>query len=262
MQIGSTPCVAFDPHGLIFAIATDASTIRLYDVASFDKGPFAVFRDLDRKVQRPGLVWTSITFSPNGAYILVSTDQDIVFIVDGARRCTAACQRMRLRVLTPPGQGRDTWMTRVHPSRVRPAPRPLRFCAAIAFSGELVRTPLTGIVNRDRLRLDAAFTPDSKSVVCGTLRAGVEGAAPPSSQSRADACRPRPPWRTRPVRPALAGSQDGTVHVWDLEKHESIAVLRGHPSPCNVVRFNPRLAMMASACTELVRRAREKLAAP
>ena len=83
------------------------------------QGPFAVFRDIDKAVQRPGLQWTSISFSPNGAYILVSTDQDIVFIVD-------------------------------------------------AFTGELIRSPLTGIVNRDRLRLDAVFTPNSKSVLCGT----------------------------------------------------------------------------------------------
>lgn len=43
------------------------------------------------------------------------------------------------------------------------------------------------------------------------------------------------------------------MHVWDLENHESVAVLRGHPKACNVVKFNPRLAMMASACSELVR---------
>jgi len=40
---------------------------------------------------------------------------------------------------------------------------------AAAFTGQLIKTPLTGIVNHDRLRLLASFTPDSKSVVCGRL---------------------------------------------------------------------------------------------
>jgi len=84
VAIGTTPCVAFDPHGLIFAIATDASTIRLYDSTNFDKGPFEVFRNLDVAAGRPNLQWTSITFSPNGAYILITTDQDVVLVVDGA----------------------------------------------------------------------------------------------------------------------------------------------------------------------------------
>jgi len=45
---------------------------------------------------------------------------------------------------------------------------------AAAFTGQLVKTPLTGIVNHDRLRLLASFTPDSKSVVCGRPeRAGL-----------------------------------------------------------------------------------------
>jgi hypothetical protein len=37
VHIGATPCVAFDPHGLIFAVATQANTIRLYDSTNFDK---------------------------------------------------------------------------------------------------------------------------------------------------------------------------------------------------------------------------------
>jgi COMPASS component SWD2 len=37
------PCVAFDPHGLVFAIGLGRSqTVRMYDVRMFDKGPFGM----------------------------------------------------------------------------------------------------------------------------------------------------------------------------------------------------------------------------
>lgn len=37
------PSAAFDEQGLVFAVAADSGIIKLYDVRSYDKGPFATF---------------------------------------------------------------------------------------------------------------------------------------------------------------------------------------------------------------------------
>ena len=63
----------------------------------------------------------------------------------------------------------------------------------------------------------------------------------------------------------VSGSLDGRVYVWDvstLQPVEAIkpevrhiqpaTMLEGHPGPSRCVKFNPRLAMMASAGSELV----------
>ncbi|EPQ52749.1 WD40 repeat-like protein [Gloeophyllum trabeum ATCC 11539] len=65
----------------------------------------------------------------------------------------------------------------------------------------------------------------------------------------------------------VGGSLDGKICVWDVQNLPSrsgrvdlkvpparlqpIAVLEGHPGPSRCVRFNPRLAMMCSAGSEL-----------
>ena len=50
------------------------------------------------------------------------------------------------------------------------------------------------------------------------------------------------------------GSQDGTVHVWSADTGERITVLDGgHPGSTHCAQFNPKLMMMASACTSMVR---------
>jgi len=67
----------------------------------------------------------------------------------------------------------------------------------------------------------------------------------------------------------ISGSLDGKIFVWDLQnlpqrpegersKHplriQPLVVLDGHPGPSRCVKFNPRLAMMCSAGSDLVRR--------
>ena len=50
------------------------------------------------------------------------------------------------------------------------------------------------------------------------------------------------------------GSQDGTVHIWSADTGEKVAVLDGgHPGPTHCTQFNPKLMMMASACSSMVR---------
>jgi COMPASS component SWD2 len=63
------------------------------------------------------------------------------------------------------------------------------------------------------LRIEAAFTPDSKYII--------------------------------------SGSENGCIHFWDLEGNE-IVKLEGHPKPVMNVKFNPKFAMLATACSNII----------
>uniref|UniRef100_A0A1I8JNA2 WD_REPEATS_REGION domain-containing protein n=1 Tax=Macrostomum lignano TaxID=282301 RepID=A0A1I8JNA2_9PLAT len=65
MHVTGRPVAAFDPEGLIFAAGVNSECIKLYDLRSFDKGPFATFK-----------------FSPDGKLILVCTNGSAMRLID------------------------------------------------------------------------------------------------------------------------------------------------------------------------------------
>ncbi len=44
MHLQGRPVAAFDPEGLIFAAGINSESVKLYDLRSFDKGPFSSFK--------------------------------------------------------------------------------------------------------------------------------------------------------------------------------------------------------------------------
>ena len=44
MKLQGRPVAAFDPDGLIFAAGINSDSVKLYDLRSFDKGPFSSFK--------------------------------------------------------------------------------------------------------------------------------------------------------------------------------------------------------------------------
>ncbi|XP_057372682.1 WD repeat-containing protein 82-like [Daphnia carinata] len=78
MHLTSRPVAAFDPEGLIFAAGVNSESVKLYDLRSFDKGPFASFRLNTEKTCE----WTGLKFSPDGKTILLSTNSSIIRLVD------------------------------------------------------------------------------------------------------------------------------------------------------------------------------------
>ena len=44
LQLVGRPVAAFDPDGLIFAAGVNSESVKLYDLRSFDKGPFSSFK--------------------------------------------------------------------------------------------------------------------------------------------------------------------------------------------------------------------------
>ncbi|CAD5218100.1 unnamed protein product [Bursaphelenchus okinawaensis] len=78
MQVNSNATAAFDPEGLVIAVAIGSDQIRMYDKRAYENGPFVSF-DL-------GIIkdtkWTNIKFSEDGKSILVMTSGNYHRLVD------------------------------------------------------------------------------------------------------------------------------------------------------------------------------------
>lgn len=80
MKTQGTPIGAFDPEGLIFAAGIDNSTVKLYDLRTFDKGAFNSWQlPFERSADTE---WTKLEFSKDGQQILITTNGDCVKLVD------------------------------------------------------------------------------------------------------------------------------------------------------------------------------------
>lgn len=79
MHLMGRPVANFDPEGLIFAVGINSESVKLYDLRSFDKGPFNTFKlpQAGREVN-----WTGIKFSPDGKNIMITTDSSIIYTID------------------------------------------------------------------------------------------------------------------------------------------------------------------------------------
>ncbi|KAL0588163.1 WD repeat-containing protein 82 [Plecturocebus cupreus] len=67
MHLQGKPVCSFDPEGLIFAAGVNSEMVKLYDLRSFDKGPFATFKmQYDRTCDNDGKL---ILISTNGSFI-------------------------------------------------------------------------------------------------------------------------------------------------------------------------------------------------
>lgn len=78
MHVNGRPVAAFDPEGLIFAAGVDSEMVKLYDLRSFDKGPFSTFH-----IQNdPNIEWTGVKFSSDGKMILLATNGGVIHLID------------------------------------------------------------------------------------------------------------------------------------------------------------------------------------
>lgn len=78
MHLTGRPIASYDPEGLIFAAGVNSESIKLYDLRSFDKGPFVTFK----LNQEKECEWTGLKFSKDGKTILISTDGAIIRLID------------------------------------------------------------------------------------------------------------------------------------------------------------------------------------
>ncbi|KAL4645953.1 WD repeat-containing protein 82 [Arapaima gigas] len=87
MHLQGKPVCSFDPEGLIFAAGVNSEMVKLYDLRSFDKGPFATFKlPIDRTCE-----WTGLKFSNDGKLILVSTNGSSLRVLDAFKGAALHC---------------------------------------------------------------------------------------------------------------------------------------------------------------------------
>ncbi|XP_075677665.1 WD repeat domain 82 [Dermatophagoides pteronyssinus] len=78
MHLVGRPVANFDPEGLIFAVGLNSETVKLYDLRSFDKGPFNTFKlSQDKECD-----WTGLKFSPDGKIIMIYTNGNVIHLID------------------------------------------------------------------------------------------------------------------------------------------------------------------------------------
>ncbi|XP_051846563.1 WD repeat-containing protein 82-like [Antechinus flavipes] len=78
MSLQGKPLCAFGPEGIIFAAGVNSEIVKLYDLRSFDKGPFSNFKMQPDKTCE----WTGLKFSNNGKRILITTNGNFIHLID------------------------------------------------------------------------------------------------------------------------------------------------------------------------------------
>ncbi|GAA5997512.1 WD-repeat containing protein SWD2 [Rhodotorula paludigena] len=88
LNIAGHPCVAYDPSGAVFAVVLNLrSTVMLYDIRNFDKQPFLCIHIEDPILSQRSFpprtpVYTSVSFSNDGKWLLVGTSGDVHYVLD------------------------------------------------------------------------------------------------------------------------------------------------------------------------------------
>lgn len=107
MHLAGKPVAGFDQQGLVFAVGIGNGIVKLYDIRSFDKvaiifihatililenpayffivvlqGPFATFLTPDSTLDNKEAEWTTLKFSPDGKYVMITTKGSVIRILD------------------------------------------------------------------------------------------------------------------------------------------------------------------------------------
>ncbi|SAL96096.1 hypothetical protein [Absidia glauca] len=77
----STPIASIDNAGLVFGVGMGSETIRLYDIRSYDTGPFATWTIRDPDSPKDNSYWTSLKFTNDGQHILITTSGNIHYLI-------------------------------------------------------------------------------------------------------------------------------------------------------------------------------------
>lgn len=72
------PVVSFDPEGILFAVGINREYVKMYDLRSWDKGPFTTF-PLQQNNQYD---WTSLKFSPDGKTMMINANGSEIYILN------------------------------------------------------------------------------------------------------------------------------------------------------------------------------------
>ncbi|KXZ48268.1 hypothetical protein GPECTOR_29g46 [Gonium pectorale] len=79
LQVPGNPTATIDQQGLVFAVAVESGVIKLYDLRSYDKGPFDTFTVEEEKASAAG--FADIKFSNNGN-LLMAVAEGRIYLLD------------------------------------------------------------------------------------------------------------------------------------------------------------------------------------
>ncbi|GFR42142.1 hypothetical protein Agub_g2989 [Astrephomene gubernaculifera] len=79
LQVPGNPTASIDQQGLVFAVAAESGVIKLYDLRSYDKGPFDTFTVEEEKGSPAG--FADIRFSNNGN-LLMAVAEGRIYLLD------------------------------------------------------------------------------------------------------------------------------------------------------------------------------------
>ncbi|CAO3651455.1 unnamed protein product [Cunninghamella echinulata] len=82
INIAGRPIIGIDPSGLVFGVGTDSRVIRLYDLSSFESGPFSTWTVDDPQLPYDMPQWTSMKFTNDGKHILLTTAGNVHYLLD------------------------------------------------------------------------------------------------------------------------------------------------------------------------------------
>jgi len=71
--------MAYDQQGLVFAVSTEDGVIKLYDVRSYEKGPFTTF-DVESRMSGQPNTFTSLQFSYDGRKLVATMPRQVLLL--------------------------------------------------------------------------------------------------------------------------------------------------------------------------------------
>lgn len=71
--------MAYDQQGLVFAVTTEDGVIKLYDVRSYEKGPFTTF-DVESRMNGQPNTFTSLQFSYDGRKLVATMPRQVLLL--------------------------------------------------------------------------------------------------------------------------------------------------------------------------------------
>ena len=69
------PVLSFDPEGLVFSVGVQSEQVKLYDLRSFEKGPFTTFK-MPRETK---CEWTGLRF--RHVHVLIAQEQTTYYVI-------------------------------------------------------------------------------------------------------------------------------------------------------------------------------------
>ncbi|KFH65959.1 hypothetical protein MVEG_08061 [Podila verticillata NRRL 6337] len=227
VSIVGTPAVAFDPSGMVFAVCL-GSTLRLYDVKSFDQGPFKIAEVGQSLGVNTSLIEaTQLEFSTDGKNILVTTASEAHYIVDAFEATT------RFRLV-----GHYTYSNEVFQSGGEASWTPDGKCVVSGSRDGGIYVWDIAKATMDAAAV-AAVSGSSGTLNNGLGGSGLGGSGAGNSSSNSSN--------------SLNGAGNGSSGSL-LGQHGELRpfkTLKGHGVPSHIVAFNPKYLMMVSGSTEL-----------